>query len=217
MKAFFSYRSLAASAAAATLITALGGCAPMVLGGAAVMTGMVATDRRTAGTQIDDQTIEIQVTNALSPVLGGKGHVSVTSYNRQVLLTGEVPTAQLQLAAQQTAQKIEKVRSVVNDLAVLPDATTSQMSEDALTTGKVKAAMIDAKGFPSGAVKVITERGNVYLLGIVTAAEADQAAEIARSTSGVKKVVKVFDIITPAELQQLKPATPPASAPAPAS
>ncbi len=217
MKAFFSYRSLAASAAAATLVAALGGCAPMVLGGAAVMTGMVATDRRTAGTQIDDQTIEIQVTNALTPVLGGKGHVSVTSYNRQVLLTGEVPTAQLQLAAQQTAQKIEKVRSVVNDLAVLPDATTSQMSEDALTTGKVKAAMIDAKGVPSGAVKVITERGNVYLLGIVTAAEADQAAEIARSTSGVKKVVKVFDIITPAELQQLKPATPPASAPAPTS
>ena len=107
--------------------------------------------------------------------------------------------------------KVDGVRSVVNELAVAPNAGVSQQSSDTLITGKVKAAMIDAKGFPSGAVKVITQRGVVYLLGVVTATEAEQATEITRGVGGVQKVVKVFDIITPAELQKLLPAPAPAA------
>ena len=207
MKNKLSLKLLSGALATAALITALPGCAPIVLGGAAVMTGMMATDRRSAGTQVDDQSIELRALN----VLDGKGHVSATSYNRQILLTGEVPTPQLQQAVQQAMLKVEGVRSVVNELAVAPNAGVSQQSSDPLITGKVKAAMIDAKGFPSGAVKVITQRGVVYLLGVVTAAEAEQATEITRGVSGVQKVVKVFDIITPAELQKLLPAPAPAA------
>lgn len=209
-------KPLAVSLVAAALLAALPGCAPIVVGGAAVMTGVVATDRRSAGTQVDDQTIEVKAMNALPTALEGYGHVSATSYNRLVLLIGEVPKPQLAAAAQQAMLKIDGVRSVVNDIIVAPDAGVSQISADTLTTGKVKAAMIDAKGFPSGAVKVITERGIVYLLGIVTVAEAEQATEITRGVSGVQKVVKVFEVVTPAELQKLQPArgapsTPPAN------
>ena len=211
MKTRLSLKLLSGALATAALITVLPGCAPLVVGGAAMMTGMVVTDRRSAGTQVDDQSIELRALNVLPSVLDGKGHVSATSYNRQILLTGEVPTPQLQQAVQQAMLKVDGVRSVVNELAVAPNAGVSQQSSDTLITGKVKAAMIDAKGFPSGAVKVITQRGVVYLLGVVTATEAEQATEITRGVGGVQKVVKVFDIITPAELQKLLPAPAPAA------
>ncbi len=198
-------KPLAVSLVAAALLAALPGCAPMVVGGA-VMTGVLVVDRRSTGTQVDDQTIELRAVNALPGVLAGYGHVSAVSYNRQMLLTGEVPTPQMRMAVQQSMLKLEGVRGVINDLAVMPDSTLSQRSNDTLITGKVKAAMIDAKGFPSGAVKVLTERGAVYLLGIVTPDEAAQATEIARGVSGVQKVVKVLEVISPEELTKIAPA-----------
>jgi osmotically-inducible protein OsmY len=167
------------------------------------MTGVVATDRRTAGTLVEDESIEIKVASAVRKEMGERIHLNVTSFNRQVLLSGEVRTAADKERAEKLAQSQENVNSVVNDLAVMPVSSLTQRSKDTVTTGRVKAAFVDAKDLQVNAFKVVTERGIVYLMGRVTAREAKRATDIARSIGGVTKVVRVFDEISEQELQRL--------------
>ena len=167
------------------------------------MTGVMATDRRTTGTQVEDESIELKVANAVRNELGERIHLNVTSFNRQVLLSGEVRTAADKERAEKLARSQENVNSLVNDLSVMPVSSLSQRSKDTIITGKVKAAFVDAKDLQVNAVKVVTERGIVYLMGRVTAREAKRATDIARSIGGVTKVVRVFEEISEQELQRL--------------
>jgi len=187
---------------------ALSACAPMMVGGA-VMGTLMATDRRTSGMQVEDEGIELKGASRIRENLGERGHVNVSSYNRQVLLTGEVPSAQDKQAVEQILSKVENVRSVVNELGVLENSTLSQRSSDALVTGKVKASMVDAQDLFANSFKVVTERGTTYLMGRVTQREANRATDLVRSIEGVKKVVRVVELISEEELQRLqaKPAT----------
>ena len=178
-------------------------CAPLVLGGAMVGSALMVTDRRTSGAQVEDQAIELKATNRVRDVLGDSGHVNATSYNRTLLLTGEVPSEADRTAVEQNVSHIENVRSVVNELAVMGNSSLASRSNDAILSGKVKATFVDAKDLQANAFKVYTERGTVYLMGRVTEREANRAAELARSISGVQKVVRVFEILTEAELADL--------------
>lgn len=187
---------------------ALSACAPMMVGGA-VMGTLMATDRRTSGMQLEDEGIELKGASRIRESLGERGHVNVSSYNRQVLLTGEVPSAQDKQAVEQILSKVENVRSVVNELGVQENTSLSQRSSDSLVTGKVKASMVDAQDLFANSFKVVTERGTTYLMGRVTQREANRATDLVRSIEGVKKVVRVVELISEEELQRLqaKPAT----------
>lgn len=183
---------------------AMMGCAPLVIGG--VATGvLVASDRRTSGTQLEDEAIEVKSANRLRDALDDRGHINITSYNRQVLLTGEVPSEQDRQKAHAAIAGVENVRSVVNELAVMDASSLSQRSNDAVVTGRVKAAMVDARELQSRAFKVVTERNIVYLMGLVTQREADRATQVTRNTQGVTRVVRVLEIVSDAELQRLQP------------
>ena len=190
--------------AATTLVTTLSACAPLVVG-SAVMGSLVAIDRRTAGIQLEDESIELRTAQGLRQNLSEAAHVNVTSYNRMVLLTGEVSSAAERERAERLAKSQENVSSVVNDLAIEPASSLTQRSKDIITMGQIKALMVDAKDLQSNAFKVVVERGIVYLMGRVTSREAQRATEIARSgsVSGVVKVVRVFDIITDDELKRI--------------
>ncbi|MFZ4479291.1 MAG: BON domain-containing protein [Rhodoferax sp.] len=178
-------------------------CAPLVVGGVAVG-AMVATDRRTTGTQVEDEGIELHAVNRIGDSLAGRGHVNVTSFNRQVLLTGEVPGAQDKQLVEQVVAKVENVRSIVNEIGVLENTSFSQRSSDSLLTGQIKAGLVDSKDLFASAFKVVTERGTVYLMGRVTQREANRATDVARSIDGVKKVVRLLEIISEEELQRLQ-------------
>jgi len=183
-------------------LASLSACAPLIVGGA-VMTGVMVTDRRTTGTQVEDESIEIKVASAVRQDLGDRVHLNVTSFNRQVLLSGEVRTAADKERAEKLASSQENVNAVVNDLVVMPVSSLTQRSKDVVITGRIKAAFVDAKDLQVNAVKVVTERGIVYLMGRVTAREAKRATDIARGMSGVTKVVRVFEEISEQELQRL--------------
>jgi len=191
----------------AVAATGLSGCAPLIVGGA-VATGIIATDRRTAGAQVEDQAIEIKIAAAVRQELGDRVHLNVTSFNRKVLLTGEVTTASEKERIEKIAQSQDNVQSVVNDLAQMPASSLAQRSKDTVITSRVKAAFIDAKDLQANAVKVVTERGIVYLMGRVTSREAKRATDIVRGMSGVAKVVRVFDEISEEELKRLSQPTP---------
>lgn len=193
--------TLALSLALGSTLTA---CFPVVVGGA-VMGSLVATDRRTSGSQLEDEGIELRAASRIRDNLGDRVHVNVNSYNRRVLITGEVPNAQDKQLVEQVVSRVDNVQSVVNELAQLGSTTLTQRSSDALVTGKVKAGLVDAKDMFANAFKVVTERGTTYLMGRVTQREADRATEIARSTSGVQKVVRVLEIITEDELRAMLP------------
>ena len=207
-------RRLAGALAVAAIAAALGGCAVVVVGGA-VATGMVATDRRSTGAQLDDQNIELRAASSLSGTFGDRAHINVTSFNAKVLITGEVATEADKQQAFQIVSQVQGVRSVVNELAVMPVTSLSQRSSDSLITAKVKASMVDASDVFGNLFKVVTERNTVYLMGRVTQVEANRATEIARSVSGVQRVVRVLEIVTEAELKPPPPtpATPASSAP----
>ena len=190
----------------AVAATGLSGCAPLIVGGA-VATGIIATDRRTAGAQVEDQAIEIKIAAAVRQELGDRVHLNVTSFNRKVLLTGEVTTASEKERIEKIAQSQDNVQSVVNDLAQMPASSLTQRSKDTVITSRVKAAFIDAKDLQANAVKVVTERGIVYLMGRVTSREAKRATDIVRGMSGVAKVVRVFDEISEEELKRLSQPT----------
>ncbi|PKO60452.1 MAG: transporter [Betaproteobacteria bacterium HGW-Betaproteobacteria-18] len=194
-----------------TLGTSLSACFPVIMGGAVVGT-LVATDRRTSGAQLEDEGIELRAASRVRDNLTERVHVSINSYNRRVLLTGEVPNLQDKQLVEQIVSRVDNVQSVVNELEVLGNASLTQRSSDTLITGRVKAAMLDAKDLYANAYKVVTERGTTYLMGRVTQREADRATDIARSTSGVQKVVRVFEIISEDELRNLLPQPAPAEA-----
>jgi len=194
-----------------SVVVGLSGCFPVLLGGAVVGTGLVASDRRTAGAQLEDETIELRAASRVRDNLGERVHVNVTSYNRRILLTGEVPNVQDKLLVEQVVSRVENVQAVVNELAELGNSTLTQRTSDTLVTGRIKAALIDTKGLYANAFKVVTERGTTYLMGRVTQREADRATDVVRATSGVQKVVRVFEIISADELRNLQPQPAPAA------
>jgi osmotically-inducible protein OsmY len=195
--------------AAVTVSTSLTGCFPLLLGGAMVGGTAVYTDRRTSGTQLEDEAIELKASNRLSKELGERARVSVYSYNRLVLLTGEVSGKTDKADVGRVVSSIDNVRSIVNEVAVVSAQPTSTVVSDALVTSKVKASLVDSKDIFAQSVKVVTERGTVYLMGRVTEREASRATEITRGVSGVDKVVRVFEVISEAELANMQTPSPP--------
>lgn len=177
----------------------LSGCAPIIVGGAVLATGLSVLDRRTTGAQLDDEGIEIRGQMRLKEKLGDRAHINIVSYNRQVLLTGEVLSEQDRQLAEQVVASVDNVRTVINELAVLGISTLTQQSSDVGVSLRVKSHMLDSRDLNANVIKVVTERGVVYLLGRVTEREADRATDIARRTTGVQKVVRLFEIITEEE------------------
>ena len=198
--------------AACALAGALSACAPLVVGGAAVGALMVV-DRRTPGTVVEDETIELRGASRIRDTLGERAHVNISSYNRQVLLTGEVPSEAAKQQAEQLVGRLENVRTVVNELAVMAPTTLQQRSMDTLVTGKVKASLVDAKDLQANSFRVVTERGTVFLMGRVTQREADRATQLTRTISGVNRVVRIFETISEEDLARLSSQAP-ASRPA---
>ena len=186
-------RLLAAAVAASCLCAS--GCAPLIVGAAVGGTALVATARRSVGAQADDEGIELKIANVRSTRYGDRVHVNVTSYNGVVLLTGEVPDAATRQALVELARTTDRVRRVQDELVVAPPSPLSARTNDTFITSKVKARFVEANRFAASHVKVVTERGVVYLMGLVNRTEADEAARIAASTSGVVRVVKVFEYI----------------------
>ena len=176
----------------------LQGCVGMAVVGAG-SAAVSAMDRRTTGVQIEDERIELVSSNRSGEKFGDKAHINITSYNRNVLLTGEVADAAARDEVEKIVRGVPNVRGITNDLQVGPLATLSSRASDAGTTGKVKARFVDAGKFNAVHVKVVTEASVVYLLGIVTEAEANDAVEVARTTGGVRKVVKVFEYCKPTD------------------
>lgn len=188
-------------------------CAPLVVGGAVVGGAFVATDRRTSGTQLEDEGIELKAGARIKEQLGGRGHINVNSYNRLVLLSGEVPNEADRATAERVATQVENVQRVLNELAIGPSSALSGRSSDLLIASKMKASLVDARDLISNAFYVVVERGTVYLMGRVTEREADRAVAIARGISGVQKVVRAFEIISEEELARITPKSVPATAP----
>ncbi len=189
----------------------LGACAPLLIGGAMVGGSMMVTDRRTSGTQLEDQGIEMKAAKRAAEAISERGHINLTSYNRLVLITGEAPTEADKAAVELAVARVENVRSVVNDLVIGSASSIGNRSNDTLLTSKVKASMVDAKDVLTNAYKVVTERRVVYLMGRVSEREAVRATGIARGVGGVAKVVRLFEIVSEAELAdaQAKPAAKP--------
>ena len=206
-------RLACALGAAIVLPGALTACVPLIVGGAMAGGSLLAIDRRTSGAQLEDEGIELRAASRMRGTFGDRVHVNLTSYNRQVLLTGEVPSAQDKQQIEQVAAGVENVTSVVNELAVTGQTSLSQRSNDTFVTGRVKAMLLDARDLQSNAFKVVTERGTVYLMGRVTQREADRATQVVRSTPGVQKVIRVFEVISEQELARLAPPVKPQAAP----
>ena len=173
--------------------SALTGCVPAVIAVGAGGAAMVATDRRSAGAQVDDEGVELKLVTRANELYGDRIHLNAASYNGVVLLTGEVPDQGIWASLGNLAKNTEKVRAVHNELVVAPNSDLSTRTNDSYITSKVKARMVEANKFPPNAVKVVTERSVVYLMGIVTRAEGAAAGETAATTEGVVRVVKVFE------------------------
>ena len=189
------------------LLPMLQGCVPVVAAG--VTTGVLATfDRRSLGTQTEDETIEWKASSHVSEKLGDKAHINYTSYNRKVLLTGEVPSAEIKAEVERIVTGVSNVQGIYNELAVGNVTAFSARSNDSYITSKVKGRFIDANRFNVVHVKVVTEAGAVFLLGFVTQREADSAIELARTTAGVRKVINVMEIVSDAKAKQLDVSVP---------
>ena len=195
-------RPLAALALGGMLATTLTGCIEMAVGGV-VVGALAASDRRTLGAQTEDRAIMLKGESRVSKLVGGEGHVNVNSFNRKVLLTGEVKDEQMKAAAEREIAGVEGVQSVVNELAVSGLSSLGSRSNDALITGKVKASFVDAKDLFANSFKVVTERGTVYLMGRVTDREGRRGAEVAAGVPGVQRVVKVFEYISEEDLKKM--------------
>lgn len=195
---------IALAATVAASLASLTACFPLALGGA-VAGGLVATDRRTSGTVVEDESIELKANARVRENLGERVHVNVTSYNRQVLITGEVPNAQDKQLVEQVISRVDNVRNIVNDLGIMGNSTLTQRSSDTLVTGRAKAALVDAKDLFANSFKVSTERGTTYIMGRVTQREANRATEVISGVSGVQKLVRVLEIISEDELARTLP------------
>lgn len=210
---YFSLDRFARCTAALAVAGVLAGCAPLVVGGVMVGSTMIATDRRTTGTQLEDQAIELKAADRVK-ALATLGHVNVVSYNRIALITGEVPSQADKERVGTAVAGVENVRGVVNELGIGGNSTFGSRSTDAVIGGKVKATLVDTADLQANAFKVVVERAVVFLMGRVTQREADRATEVTRSVSGVQKVVQVFEILSEQELGALGQAT---AGPAPAA
>lgn len=187
------------------LASALTACTPLVVGGAMVGGALMATDRRTAGTQVEDQGIELKAALRLREALGDRAHLNVTAYNRVLLITGETKEETDRLRAEQVAAQVENVSRVVNEVQPGFLSSLTSRSSDVVLKAKVKATLIDAQDLISNAFEIVVERGEVFLMGRVTEREAHRAAELVRGIPGVKKVVRVFELISEEELARLQP------------
>ena len=174
---------------------ALSGCAPIVVAGAAAGAALVVSDRRSAGAQVDDQAIETKAIADANSQWGDRIHINVTSFNGVVLLTGEAPNATTRDAIAAMVGRIDRVRSVQNEMVIAPNTPMSSRTNDTYITSKVKTRFVEENRFPANRVKVVTERQVVYLMGLVRREEGDAAAQIAATTSGVVRVVKLFEYI----------------------
>ena len=181
----------------------LSACAPLLLGGAAT-SAIIANDRRTSGTFLEDANIELKVNGKLDTAMNSRGHVSVTSFNRRVLLTGEVATPALKALATEIAKGTPNVALVVNELAVAGNASTSQRAADALLLSRVKLALISASHIDASIAKVVADRGQIYLMGLMTETEANAVTEVVRRVSGVQGVVRVVELISEQQVKQLE-------------
>ncbi|MFO1299478.1 MAG: BON domain-containing protein [Burkholderiaceae bacterium] len=191
--------TLVAALLASALATS--GCLPLVATGAAVGT-LAALDRRTLGAQTEDQEIELRATNRMRDALKQPGGVSVTSFNRKVLLTGQVASENDKRAAEAAVAGLPNVRSIHNELQVLGRPSLATSAADTSITARVKAALVDAQDLHANVIKVITESGTVYLMGLVSRREADRAAQVASRVAGVQRVVTVFEYITEEEAKR---------------
>ncbi|MCL1886905.1 MAG: BON domain-containing protein [Betaproteobacteria bacterium] len=185
-------------------------CVPTVLVGGGVAGTMAATDRRTFGTQTEDRTIGFKGESMADAIVGNQGHVTVTSFNRLVLITGEVQNEGMKARVGNEVARIPNVRSVVNELEIMAPSSLSSRSSDSLITAKVTASFLNAEGLYANSLKTVTERGIVYLMGRVTEREGNMAAEVARAVPGVQRVVKVFEHISEEELERMKAKNAPA-------
>jgi len=188
-------KSLLAAVLIAASLPALQGCVPVAAVGVGA-TALLISDRRTSGTYFEDEGIELKASNRIEERFHGTVHFNTTSFNRNVLLTGEAPDQATKDEMANIASGVDNVRSVVNEVRIAGISSLGARSNDTYLTGKVKARFIDANTFPAHVVKVVTEAGTVYLMGLVTQREGDRASEIASTTGGVNKVVRVFEYVT---------------------
>ena len=195
----------------AVLLIALAGalassaCVPLIVGGAMVGGGLMATDRRTSGTQVEDEGIEYKAAARIREQLGDRVHVNVNSYNRLVLITGETKTEADRLKLEQIVAGVENVRHVLNETVVGFLSSYTSRSNDLLIAAKVKASLVDAPDLISNAFYIVVERGAVFIMGRVTEREAARAVSISRGVSGVTKVVRAVEIISEEELARMLP------------
>ena len=186
---------IAALLLGATLLPTLQGCFPLVATGATVGV-LAAVDRRSVGTQTEDESIEWKASARIRERLGDRAHVNITSYNRKVLLTGETFSEDAKAEVDRITKEVPNVRGTYNELIIAPTSSFSSRSNDAFITSKIKSRSVDNGKFNPVHVKVITEAGTAFLLGMVTQAEADAALTVASTTAGVKKVVNLMEIIS---------------------
>ena len=189
---------------AAVAATTLSACTPLVVGGAALTGAMVVGDRRSSGAQLDDQGIELRAANRLRDQLGTRARINVTSYNRRLLMTGEVANANDKALAETVGKQVDNVLMVYNELGIANSPSFTEKAEDSLLTGRVKEGLLDTKQISTNSFKVVSERGTVFLMGRVTQREADIATQVARTTKGAQRVVRVLEIITEEELNRMK-------------
>ena len=196
-------KSFILSLSAVTLgVTALSGCVPVLIGGAVGTTAFVTTDRRTTGAQMADEVMEKRIHYEISQAIPNNLHLTVTSYNRRILLTGEVGSESDKLTAQRVAQNSLEVSSVVNELMVGPVSSVTQRMSDSTLAGKVRTQLITTSGVSLNQMKVTVDRGIVYLMGLVTQEEAQKAADIASRVPGTKSVVTAFEVLSTQEVQE---------------
>jgi osmotically-inducible protein OsmY len=200
-------RPIAKAMVCAALLTSLSGCVGMMVGGA-VMGAVATADRRTLGAQTEDKTITVKAELKVPKIAGPDAHVNIASFNRKVLLTGEVSDEAAKATVEREVHGIEGVQSIANELEISGPSSYTSRSSDALITTKVKASLVDMKTISAASFKVVTERGIVYLMGRVTEREGQVAADVTRGVSGVQKVVKIFEYMTEDELRAMEPPKP---------
>jgi osmotically-inducible protein OsmY len=204
-------RTTLLAALMAGAVASLQGCVLAVVGAAAGGGALVATDRRTMGAQTEDREIQVKALTQIKSNLPDEAHVNVTVFNRRVLLTGEVPNDASKRRAEEIVRAINNVNGIINELAVGSAASFSSRANDSYLEGRVKTAMIAEKGMSANNYKVVSENGNIYLMGLVTVDEGNRGAEVASQVPGVTKVVKVFQYIQPQDVQAVQQAAAPAS------
>ena len=192
------------------LLLQLGGCiaVPALMVGGTAMGTLVATDRRTPGTVIEDRGIETKAAFRIREALGDAVHVNVSSYNRLALITGEVPDEKRKAQIEKISLDVENVQKTVNEVAIMENASTTARLQDGILTSRIRAALIDEKNLIANAFKVTTERGVVYIQGRATAKEIALMTEIVSGLSGVTRVVRMVDVLTEEDLSGMLPAPP---------